>query len=239
MKKLVFLVLASMGLLVTSCDNTSSSNQDSSIKKGEKSIEKQIERYDNGVIHKVARHLDGKLYGTQEVYNTKGELQNTMNYVNGIKEGESIIYFDDGAKYRVTPYLRGLIDGERIKYRNDGRLWSTQNYRVGMPENNLKEYAESGKLKSIPKLVAKKTYMKDGSVHINLSVKGNYKRVKFFTGTLKEGKYFDKKGVSKVVDQKRSKASVVLNSINKSYSIIAQVTTQADNHLFLTKRLSL
>ena len=239
MRKLVFLVLTSMGLLMSSCDNTSSSKQGDSSNKGKNLTEKQIERYDNGEIHKVARHFKGKLNGIQEVYNTKGELQNTMNYVNGIKEGESIIYFDDGAKYRVTPYLRGLIDGERIKYRNDGRLWSTQNYRVGMPENNLKEYAESGKLKSTPKLVVNKTYMKDGSVQIKLSVKGNYKRVKFFTGKLKEGKFFDKKGVSKVVDQNRSKASVMLNSINKSYSIIAQVTTQADNHLYLTKELSL
>ena len=237
MKKVFLIVFVSLGLIVSSCDNSSTSNADDN--RDENSIEKQIERYDNGVIHKVARHINGKLNGIQEVYNTKGELQNTMNYVDGVKEGNSIIYFKDGKKYRVTPYHNGLIDGERIKYRNTGSLWSTQNYKMGMPENNLKEYSESGKLKSTPKLVINKTYMKDGSVQVGVSVKGNHKRVKYFIGKLKEGKYFDKKSVSEVSNQNRSKAIVTLNSINKSYDIIAKVTTQGNNHLFLVKRISL
>ena len=239
MRSLVFLVITSLGLLISSCDNLNSSSQNGSADKKDNSIEKQIERYDNGVIHKIARVVDGKLNGVQEIYNTKGELQNTINYVNGIKEGESVIYFKDGKKYRITPHINGLVDGVRKKFRNDGRIWSTQNYKKGMPENNLKEYSESGKLKSIPKLIIKKTYFKDGSVQVKLSVKGNYKRVKYFEGELKEGKYFDKKGVSTVSTQNRSKASFTLNSVNKSYNIIAQVTTQGNNHLFLVKKISL
>jgi antitoxin component YwqK of YwqJK toxin-antitoxin module len=222
---------------VSSCDN--SSNQKNTVKAGESTVEKQIEKYDNGVVHKIARHIGGKLNGVQEVYNTKGELQNTMNYVDGVKEGNSIIYFKDGKKYRVTPYHNGLIDGERIKYRNNGSLWSTQNYKMGMPENNLKEYSENGKLKSTPELVIKKTRMKGGIVQVDLSVKGNHKRVKYFIGKLKDGKYFDKKSVSMVSTQDRSKATITLNSRNKYYDIIAKVTTQGNNHLFLTKRISL
>ena len=235
MRSSILIVVASLSLLMFSCDNTSS------IKEGSdrNATKEKIERYDNGVIHKVARYVRGKLSGVQELYNTKGELQNTMTYVNGVQDGESIIYFDNGSKYRITPYVNGKIEGERIKYRKDGRLWSTQNYKNGMPENNLKEYAESGKIKSTPKLVVNKVYMKDGSIQANLAVKGNYKRVKYFNGKLKGDKYFNKSLVSILDNQERSKANIVLNSINRSYNIIAQVTTQADNHLFLYKKISL
>lgn len=232
----VFLVVASLGLLMFSCDSESSKKNEV---KDEFAANKKIERYDNGIVHKVARYEKGKLSGIQELYNTKGELQNTMTYLNGIQHGESVVYFENGNKYRVTPYVNGVIDGERMKFREDGKLWSTQNYSKGMPENNLKEYTELGKLKSIPKLVIDKTYMKDGSVSATITVKGNYKRVKYFEGKLKDGKYFNKSSVSFIETQKRSKLNLSLNSINKSYDIIAQVTTQADNHLFISERISL
>ena len=235
MRSLMLIVVASLGLLMFSCDSVDSNNV---VAKGS-SVNEKIERYDNGVVHKVARYERDKLSGVQELYNTKGKLQNTMTYLNGIQHGESIIYFDNGSKYRITPYVNGVIDGERKKYRKDGKVWSTQNYQRGMPENNLKEYTESGKLKSIPELVVNKTYMKDGSVKAIITVNGNYKRVKYFNGKLKGDKYFNKSLVSMIETQERSKANVVLNSINRSYDILAQVTTQADNHLFIYKKISL
>jgi len=238
MKIKSLIIVVSSVLFFTSCNIEGDTNNDAAVASNNK-VKEFVSRYDNDVIHKVARYERGKLSGVQEVYNTKGELQNTMSYKNGVLHGESVIYFEDGSKYRITQYVDGAINGERIKYRKDGRLWSTQNYFKGMPENNLKEYAESGDLKSIPKLVSKKTYFKDGSVEIKLSVKGNYKRVKYFIGKLKEGKYFDKHFTSIVEKQERSKASIRLSRYNKSFDIIAQVTTQADNHLFIIKTFSL
>lgn len=238
MRSLVLFLVASFSLLMFSCDNVSSTNQGESVNVDSNVVEK-VEKYDNGVTHKVARYVGGKLSGVQELYNTKGELQNTMTYLNGIQHGESVIYFKNGDKYRVTPYTSGEIDGERVKYRQGGKLWSTQNYKKGMPENNLKEYTESGKLKSIPELVVNKTYFKDGSINASLMVEGNYKRVKYFNGNLKDEKYFNKSLVTILDDQEKSKANIVLNSINGYYNIIAQVTTQADNHLFICKKVSL
>ena len=239
MKNVLFAIAISISFLTVSCDNFSTGNNNADEIVDSTATKEFVSKYDNGTIHKVARYVDGNLSGVQEVYNTKGELQNTMTYINGVKEGNSIIYFDDGSKYRVKNYINGVINGERVKYRKGGALWSTQNYKNGMPENNLKEYTEDGKLKSIPRLVVNKTFMKNGNLKAKLIVNGNYKRVKYFQGKLKGGDFFDKSAVTLLANQKRSVANVELNSINKSFNIIAQVTTQADNHLFIIKRISL
>jgi antitoxin component YwqK of YwqJK toxin-antitoxin module len=194
--------------------------------------------YDNGVLHKVARYKNKKLSGVQEVYNTKGELQNTMTYSDGVLNGESVIYFDNGNKYRVTNYQDDEINGERKKYRKDGRLWSTQTYQNSMPENNLKEYAENGELKKTPILIVNKKANADGGLDVTLSVKGNYKRVKYFSGKLMDGKVFNEFMVTMLENQNRSKANITLDKYNSNISIVAKVTTMADNHLFLTKTIS-
>lgn len=239
MRNVLFAIVAFISFLMVSCDNFRASNNSVDEINDSTATKEYISKYDNGTIHKVARYVDGNLSGIQEVYNTKGELQNTMTYIDGVKEGNSVIYFDDGSKYRVTNYINGVINGERVKYRKGGALWSTQDYINGMPKNNLKEYTEDGNLKSIPKLVVDRTFNKDGSVKAKLTVKGNYKRVKYFIGKLKSGNIFDKSAVTLLATQNKSVANLELNSINKSYSIIAQVTTQADNHLFIIKRISL
>jgi|LGVE01.1.fsa_nt_gb antitoxin component YwqK of YwqJK toxin-antitoxin module len=201
-------------------------------------------KYDNGKLHKVARHSNGKLSGIQEVYNKKGELQNTMTYVNGRKEGESIIYYDDGIKYRVTPYVNNKISGERVKYRNNGNLWSTQDYLNGLPKNNLKEFTDSGKLKSTPEFIVvhKNNLHIDGTYEVKLSVKGNYKRIEYFEGLLIDGKYFDKSEVTKISNQKKNKANITIyvspgDYVNRKYNLIAQVTTLGNNHIFLCEQV--
>jgi len=234
MRKLVFTAMVSLSLLVVSCK---SGDQEGLLDSGKSVAKEQVEKYSNGEVKSIARYEGDKLSGVQEFYNKKGELQNTMLYVNGIQEGESVIYYADGGKYRVTPYINDAINGERKKFRKDGRVWSTQSFKDGMPENNLKEYGESGKLKSIPSLVVKKV-SKNGKTLVSLSVKGNHKRVKYFKGVLKDGKFFDKSASVLIEDQNKSKASFTLDSTNKYYDIIAQVTTQADNHLFLIQRVS-
>lgn len=234
MRELVFTALISLSLLVVSCK---SGDQEGLLDDGKSIAKEHVDKYSNGVVKSVARYEGDKLSGVQEFYNKKGELQNTMLYVNGIQEGESIIYYADGGKYRVTPYINDAINGERKKFRKDGRVWSTQTFKDGMPENDLKEYGESGKLKSIPEMMVKKV-SKNGKVLVSLSVKGKHKRVKYFKGVLKDGKFFDKSSSVLVEDQNKSKASFTLDSTNMSYDIIAQVTTQADNHLFLIKRVT-
>ncbi|MEN8138307.1 MAG: hypothetical protein ABFR62_07735 [Bacteroidota bacterium] len=250
MNKLIILAVIFFSLSIISCSPTEGKDtKEKVLKLGDNSNiadGEYVSRHKNGKIYKTARYKNKKLDGVQEVYNKRGKLQNTINYVDGKREGESVVYHDNGQAYRITPYRDDKINGERKKFRRDGKLWSTQNFHQSLPENNLKEYTESGKLKSRPKFVINQidNLKIDGSYRINLSVKGSYKKVKFFEGKLKDGKYFSKLDAFPVSNQKKNRASISIHLLPghfmmKKYDFIAKITTHANNSIYIHRQVNI
>jgi hypothetical protein len=230
MNKIISILSLFISLSVVSCSSAGGNSE-------EEGVTKDVIKYANGNVHKIARKKANKLYGVQEEYSKSGKLLNTITYLNGFRDGEAIMYHDNGKPYRVTTYVRDKISGKRKKYRDDGKLWSVQTYHEGLPSNDLKEYDEDGKLIPPFEFVIKSTKLSSDKIGVKLSVKGQCKKVEYYDGVLVDGKYFDKSKLQKLKSSSKRKADLVLFAEGAPYDFVAKITTYANNHMYIHKQL--
>lgn len=127
-------------------------------------------------------------------YAETGKVNSTLVYKNGIKEGDEIWYYESGNKYRVSPYLQGKLDGLQIVYYESGKIMAEIPYKAGFAGLGLKEYNEDGTLVTdYPKLIIqRKDYLTEANkIMLHISLSNNSEQVKFYKGSLTEGKYLN------------------------------------------------
>jgi hypothetical protein len=150
-------------------------------------------RKDGSVLSEI-NLKEGKMHGPARDYYADGILHAEFTYVEGLLEDEMKWYHRNGKLYKITPYLHGKIHGTEKIYNTEGKLIAELPYKHGFPGTGLKEYSSEGKL--VPNEVTLVVEPVD-----NIALKGEYivrvylsdksKNVKFYTGTLTEGKYMN------------------------------------------------
>jgi antitoxin component YwqK of YwqJK toxin-antitoxin module len=128
-------------------------------------------------------------------YASSGKINSTLVYKHGVKEGDEIWYYESGKPYRVSPYTNGVINGVQKLYYQNGNLKAEVPYKNGFPGIGLKEYNKDGSLfTDYPKiLIGKEDHLKDANkIVLVISLSNNMEDVKFYEGSLFEGRYLSK-----------------------------------------------
>ncbi len=129
-------------------------------------------------------------------YPKNGKINSTLVYKNGIKEGDEIWYWESGNPCRVTPYVKGLINGIQKYYYEDGKLMAEASYRNGYPGTGLKEYKNDGSLiTDQPRLaITQENHLANANkVILNIQLSNPNLKVKFYSGSLTDGRYLNDK----------------------------------------------
>ena len=260
MKKYIFIV-GLFSMFFYSCGKTTSDNvtavSDTSIvieKYSDGTIKTEISaigelrqgwtrNYDQqGRLISEVHYVNNVREGTARNYYAKsGKLNSTLEFKNGIKEGDEIWYFESGQKYRVSPFRNGLIEGMQKLYYENGNIMAEVPYRAGYPGTGLKEYKQDGTLiTDYPKLVIQKEdHLADANkILLRISLSNKDTRVKFYKGTLVEGKYLQKDLL--LLASHDGNAQMDYNippgaMVNQKVTISANYKTRMGNPLILTR----
>jgi hypothetical protein len=191
-------------------------------------------------------YVDNIRHGpARNYYAASGKLNSSFEYKNGIKEGDEIWYYESGQKYRVSPFVKGRIEGIQKLYYEDGTPMAEIPYKAGSPGTGLKEYKKDGTLiTDYPRLlIRKEDHLSDANkVLIIISLSNNADDVKFYKGSLTDGKYLSKNilllatqnGVSKIDFNIPPGAAV-----SQKITITANLKTRLGNPLILSKTYDL
>jgi hypothetical protein len=178
-------------------------------------------------------------------YAASGKLNSTLEYKNGIKQGNETWYYESGKPYRVSPFVNGFIEGTQKLYYEDGKLFAEVPYKNGYPGTGLKEYRKDGTLvQDYPKLeILREDHLKNANkVILYIRLSDGSEDVKFFKGSLNEGKYLNKDLLSLATQHGSTRIDYNIRpgtAINQKTTIIAQYKTRFGNPLILIKNYSL
>jgi hypothetical protein len=198
--------------------------------------------YPDGELYIEGTYKDSLANGVFKQYLKNGNVYEESHYVNGVQYGVTKRYYEDGKLELEIPYDSGRVHGIQKKYRRDGKLAYEAPYHFGEPCKGLKEYYTSGKLvDKIPEIIVKvEDHMwEDNRYSLRLSVPGA-RDVKFFTGSLTDGKYIGNKAERVYmerddtgrIDYMVAPGMIVMEGIN----IIAKVKSDLNNYYIIEKR---
>lgn len=174
-------------------------------------------------------------------YAKSGKINSTLIYKNGIKEGDEIWYWESGRPYRVTPYVKGLANGTQKYYYEDGKLKAEVPWKNGKPGVGIKEYNNDGSMVTgYPQLIIKqKDYIGQANkVILSIELSDPDADVKFYRGSLLEGKYLSNNQLELAMQNRISQIDFNVPpgaSINEKVVITANVKTKFGYPLILTK----
>jgi len=173
-------------------------------------------------------------------YAVSGKVNSTLVYKDGIKEGDEIWYYESGKPYRVTPYIKGFANGIQKYYYEDGRLKAELPMKNGKPGVGLKEYQYNGTLiTNYPSLIIRqRDYISQANKVILTIELSEPSQVKFYRGSLDEGKYLTDKLLELAVQNGISQVDFNVapgSTINQKVVISANVKTPFGNQLILSK----
>jgi hypothetical protein len=178
-------------------------------------------------------------------YAATGKINSTLVYKHGVKEGDETWYYESGKPYRVSPYINGVIDGVQKLYYENGKSRSEVPYKNGFPGTGLKEYKKDGSLiTDYPKIeIRKEDHLKDANkIVLVISLSNNTENVKFYEGSLLEGKYLNKE-ILELATQKGS-TQIDFNiapgvRLNQRVAVTATYKTPMGNPCVITRSYQL
>ena len=191
-------------------------------------------------------YVDNVRHGpVRNYYAASGKLNSSFEYKNGIKEGDEIWYYESGQKYRVSPFVNGKIEGIQKLYYENGNLLAEIPYKAGSPGMGLKEYKKDGTLiRDYPRLlITKEDHLRAANkilLFISLSDADN--NVKFYKGTLVDGKYLHDKLLSLATQNGVTQLDYNIPpgaAISQKINIVANYKTRLGNPLILGKTYDL
>lgn len=253
MKYYILSLLLVLGL--SSCVFTGKKTEEKKeIKETEKDIEvKYVQKkegekrykYPSGKLKSIVNFKNGKKVGNSETFYESGEKQYDIPYVDGKKHGKVIWYYKSGKVYRETDYVKGKRTGWIRKYWEDGGLKSEMEVKNSYYSTRLREINQKGKEKKKPYITVQKIdkIQEKGEFILRFKLNNGRKSVKFYIGSLIEGKYFPPNGKGYMeLPTKRGVADVILNlsvghEINKEISVIAVEKTAYQNKRILIKKV--
>lgn len=198
----------------------------------------------DGHLLSQVNYVNNTREGMATNFYPSGKVNSTLVYKNGIKVGDEIWYYESGQPYRVTPYVNGIANGIQKYYYEDGKIKAELPLKKGDPGLGLKEYKPDGSLiTDYPKLViTQKDFIANANkVIINIELSDPRATVKFYRGSLDEGKYITDKLLT--LATQNGIAQIDFNvppgsQVNQKVIISANVKTKFGNSLILTKTVS-
>jgi hypothetical protein len=204
-----------------------------------------IKQYMSGkYLIKEVTFKNGVREGLMKSFYQTGEVRQTFNYRNGLREDSSMWYYLDGRKFRATPYKRDTIDGMQKQYYRTGHLKAKLSYSKGLRTTFLQEFTPEGKLISgYPSLVVTVTdnYKTNGIYRVSLSLSDKSKNVRYWRGDLRNG-LFDTAQCKKIdVINGIGNIDLKKRGTNKSSSVgvIAEILTNFGNNVLVYKKIEL
>ncbi len=263
MKNNLFIALA-LFLLVFSCGKTEQSGS----KTGKSTDDSVVREYhSNGKIkteisakgqlrHGLTRNYDRNGLLLSEVnfdnnvmdgmatnyYAKTGKVNSTLIYKKGIKEGDEIWYYESGKPYRVSPYIQGKIEGTQKHYYEDGKLQAEVTYKNGFAGTGLKEYKPDGSLiTDYPTItIRREDHLKNANkIILLISLSNNKSTVKFYKGSLLEGKFLHNKLLTLATREGSTEMDFNVapgTMIRQDIVITANYKTPMGNPYLITKR---
>lgn len=180
-------------------------------------------------------------HGVQKRFSMDGCLYSEIPYTRNVRNGVAFTYYKAyGDKkplvWKEQPYVNGKLNGICKRYHRDGVLQAVYSYKNGLREIGLKEFRQNGKEIAHPKLILDKK-IGSSSIQITARMSNDTKNVKYYTGTLVEGKYVSENKKAIAVSNGVGKVSVSPNQ--KSVTIIAMLSTNYYNTYVTAKTISL
>jgi antitoxin component YwqK of YwqJK toxin-antitoxin module len=174
-------------------------------------------------------------------YPLSGKVNSTLVYKKGIKDGDETWYYESGQPYRVTPYIKGFANGIQKFYYEDGKLKAEVPIKNGNPGTGLKEYKTDGTLiAGYPALIIRqKDFMATaGKVVLNIELSDPKAQVKFYRGSLEDGKYISDN--MNEMSVRNGIASIDFNvppgsAVNQKVIISANIKTAFGNPLIVSR----
>lgn len=178
-------------------------------------------------------------------YAASGKLNSTLEFENGIKQGNETWYYENGQAYRVSPFVKGEIEGIQKFYFENGQIMAEVPYKAGFPGVGLKEYHKDGTLiQDYPRLeIRREDHLKDANkVMLFIRLSDNSEGVKFYKGSLNEGKYLNKQVL--ILATQHGKTEIDFNispgtAVNTKFFIIANYKTRYGNPLIISRSYTL
>lgn len=101
-----------------------------------------------GTLLEKSEYAENQLNGKQEFYYPNGQIQEMVNYVNGVHEGAYKTFFEDGKTEQEGQYIKGALEGKLKVYYENGQVKEIVEYKNNEEFGPFVEYHENGKLKT-------------------------------------------------------------------------------------------
>lgn len=101
-----------------------------------------------GKLLEKSTYKNDQLHGTQEFYYPNGQIQELVNYTDGVHDGEFKSFFEDGKISQEATYVAGAWEGELKGYFPNGKLKEVLQFEHGKEMGPFIEYHENGNLKT-------------------------------------------------------------------------------------------
>jgi antitoxin component YwqK of YwqJK toxin-antitoxin module len=193
-------------------------------------------------VNYVNNVMEGKAIN---YYAATGKINSSLEYKKGIKEGDEIWYYESGKEYRVTPYIQGKIEGIQKLYYENGKLMAEVPYKNGYAGKGLKEYKQDGTLVTDYPVISirKENHLAHANkIMLFISLSNDNTGVKFFKGSLLEGKYLHHQLLTLAMQNGSAQMDFNIppgGMLKQSISIIANYKTPLGNPYIFTKQYNL
>ena len=88
---------------------------------------------------------NGNRDGTWVWYNTKGNVKESAEYVDGKLNGKNTHYYDNGKQKILSYYKNDELEGEHLFYNENGALQQRKNFKAGKLDGSYETYHGVGK----------------------------------------------------------------------------------------------
>jgi antitoxin component YwqK of YwqJK toxin-antitoxin module len=196
-----------------------------------------------GLLLSEVNYTDNIMDGQATNYYAKsGKINSTFFYVKGIKEGDETWYYESGKPYRVSPYVKGKIEGIQKHFYEDGKLQAEVSFKNGYAGTGLKEYKPDGTLiTDYPTIdIRKEDHLKNANkIILIISLSNNSSNVKFFKGSLLDGKYLQEDMLTLATQEGKAEMDYNVtpgSMIQKDIVITANYKTPMGNPYVIMRR---
>ena len=142
-----------------------------------------IKSYEDGVIEKETKYVDGKRHGISTRYNKDGSKNYEMSFKEDKFDGDTVQYYENGNKRHVTPYIGGKRHGMATSYYSEGGKMYEVPYVHGIRQGMNREYYKNGQIKSERPWVKNLQHGIQNFYHIN----GNMEKEVAYEDGLQQG----------------------------------------------------
>jgi antitoxin component YwqK of YwqJK toxin-antitoxin module len=202
-KKLLSIIVISI-LIIYACNDPNNGVQEEYNTNG--TIKSQI-TLKNGLRNGISKLYDerGRLTSTAEYINDKhegwvinynpdnGKVMSKALYKNDMQNGPVTLFYREGYLYREMNYINDMVDGIVKTYWPNGKIQAENLFKMGNPAIGLKEFDSDGKPINEPYLVINEINQLRllNKLIIKISISDGAKKVEFFMDDLKDGKYLN------------------------------------------------